>query len=63
MKTYCPCCYQAKVYCRKCKASHCGCSWARCKQEKKTTRPTARRLEQMRQDDLDRSVCSGDDDE
>lgn len=27
----CPACYAKKVYCRRCKGSHCLCSWAQCK--------------------------------
>lgn len=35
MGHYCECCYMRKVYCRKCKTTHCGCSWNQCPVEEK----------------------------
>lgn len=35
MKT-CPACYGARVYCRRCRTWHCGCSWNQCKAYRKT---------------------------
>lgn len=32
--TYCSACYARKVYCRRCKTHHCGCSWSGCPQWK-----------------------------
>lgn len=31
---YCKACYGAKVYCRMCKTTHCGCSWSECPEKK-----------------------------
>lgn len=43
---YCRACYGCLVYCRKCKTTHCDCSWNTCKRTKDhpmTTRPKPKR--------------------
>ena len=41
MPTYCPRCYGRKIYCRRCKTTHCGCHWNTCPPLKKGQRKTA----------------------
>lgn len=38
MTEYCAACYGAKVMCRKCKTTHCSCSWNRCPPTRKQYR-------------------------
>ena len=44
----CPACHRRKIYCRRCKTSHCGCLWNRCPAKvKKTVRKSAKMPDEL----------------